>query len=391
MINEKVKQAISKITFDFEALSIYPLSWNITESAIVPTLGTDYKTLEYNPKFVESLTLQEVVAVLLHEVFHCVFLHPGRVDRNFSEGKNLFVWKMALEQVTNAEVIQVTNGKGYSLPGKPVDPRKIVQGYMGTGYVYTPDFKDLNEIEVYNELMKFYNEQSCDGAGSSLILTGDVKDSGNLSAEETQEAIEKAIATIKKMQKHGLTSSKLERLLKHLTTSRIPWKRVLASFVSRVVEGHDEFSFCKPNVKHPLADEIIIPDTISRHVDEPVVVVDTSGSIDNKTLREFASGIVAMLKGVVESAVVITTDAEVHEVVKVSSIQDILNGIKFCGGGGTDFRPVFDKIKKCDFMVFFTDGYATYPSQAPRYPVLWIMTKEHNKPPFGKVAYILEN
>jgi predicted metal-dependent peptidase len=42
-------------------------------------------------------------------------------------------------------------------------------------------------------------------------------------------------------------------------------------------------------------------------------------------------------------------------------------------------------------MVFFTDGYANYPDHRPEYPVLWIVTKDHQKPPFGKVAFILED
>jgi predicted metal-dependent peptidase len=94
------------------------------------------------------------------------------------------------------------------------------------------------------------------------------------------------------------------------------------------------------------------------------------------------------MEHIVDSYTVITTDAEVHEVVKVKDLKELLNKINFEGGGGTDFRDVFEKVKKCNAMIFFTDGYATYPEDPPRYPVLWVLTKDNEKPPWGNVAYI---
>ena len=47
------------------------------------------------------------------------------------------------------------------------------------------------------------------------------------------------------------------------------------------------------------------------------------------------------------------------------------------GGGGTDFRPVFDAIGKMDDQpccaVYLTDGYGAEPTKAPDYPVLWVL------------------
>ena len=51
------------------------------------------------------------------------------------------------------------------------------------------------------------------------------------------------------------------------------------------------------------------------------------------------------------------------------------------GGGGTDFRPVFEYIDEHqeinpDLLIFFTDGYGAYPERAPAYPVLWLLTAD---------------
>ena len=61
------------------------------------------------------------------------------------------------------------------------------------------------------------------------------------------------------------------------------------------------------------------------------------------------------------------------------------------GGGGTDFRPVFDKIKKefnnqIDCLVFFTDGYGDFPAHQPPYQVYWVTENPKSVDwPFGKV------
>lgn len=47
------------------------------------------------------------------------------------------------------------------------------------------------------------------------------------------------------------------------------------------------------------------------------------------------------------------------------------------GGGGTDFKPVFEWIAnrhlRADLLVYFTDAQGTFPAQAPYYPVIWLI------------------
>lgn len=394
-MHEKLQKAITKLVFTFDFLAIYPLSWDIIETNGVRTMAVDYKRLYYNREFVEELTIGEIVAVLIHEVFHCVLLHPSSVDRKLSEGKVASVWRHTLEQVTNNEVLNVLeNTKDYKLPGTPVSPIDILKRQavaVERGYIYDPDLKDMDEIEIYQKLVKHYDPTIDDDPDLDPSLDEVLPADDN--AEVKQEAIEKAIATIEKMKKKlgGKLSGNLERLLRRLTKPQVPWKRILYNFVSKVTEGHDEYSFSKPNVKHPLvlSGEVIVPATQSKIIENGVIVVDTSGSISIKELIQFASEIAEALKQM-ESTTVITTDVEVKERVKVSSIGDLLGKLKFKGGGGTDFNNVFNQVKSCEFMIFFTDGYAEYPKKPPQYPVLWVLTKDNTKPPWGTVAYMLE-
>jgi len=47
------------------------------------------------------------------------------------------------------------------------------------------------------------------------------------------------------------------------------------------------------------------------------------------------------------------------------------------GGGGTDFRPVFDWVehenRSPNMLVYFTDGAGEFPKLPPNYPVIWLV------------------
>ena len=63
------------------------------------------------------------------------------------------------------------------------------------------------------------------------------------------------------------------------------------------------------------------------------------------------------------------------------------------GGGGTSHVPVFEHIEELDepasCVVCLTDGYTTYPENAPMLPVLWVMTT-NEVAPFGETVPILD-
>ena len=50
------------------------------------------------------------------------------------------------------------------------------------------------------------------------------------------------------------------------------------------------------------------------------------------------------------------------------------------GGGGTDFRPFFKEMEKPGhdgaLLIYFTDGYGTFPDNAPQQELLWILNSE---------------
>jgi predicted metal-dependent peptidase len=118
-----------------------------------------------------------------------------------------------------------------------------------------------------------------------------------------------------------------------------------------------------------------------------VVLVDVSGSIDDRILERFAREIEAITRRFEARLVVVVGDDHVREVEIFEPGRSNLRDLQFHGGGGTDFSPLLREAEHWgpDIGVFLTDleGPALY---RPTFPVLWaVPTACADTPhPFGR-------
>jgi predicted metal-dependent peptidase len=120
------------------------------------------------------------------------------------------------------------------------------------------------------------------------------------------------------------------------------------------------------------------------------VAIDTSGSIDQVTLNQFA----AELQSIVDE----TKPARVHVIycdAKVQRIdtfeQDDVIEMHPKGGGGTAFAPAIDAAEQFDeppvALVYLTDLMGSFRTEPPSMPVLWTVTGSgFSAPPYGEVV-----
>ena len=91
-----------------------------------------------------------------------------------------------------------------------------------------------------------------------------------------------------------------------------------------------------------------------------------------------------------ERLVVIYCDAKVNHVDEFGPSDEIELSMR--GGGGTDFRPVFDYIEQNDLdprcLVYFTDTFGDFPDEQPDYPVLWGILAKGGKVPWGESVLV---
>jgi predicted metal-dependent peptidase len=123
---------------------------------------------------------------------------------------------------------------------------------------------------------------------------------------------------------------------------------------------------------------------------EIVIALDTSGSIGKLELEQFTGEISAISEEAQPEAIhVVYCDVAVQSSQEFTASEPVRLEPK--GGGGTDFRPVFDWVAKNDLapvcLIYLTDLCCESFPEIPDYPVLWV-TDSRRTAPFGETVRI---
>lgn len=340
------------------------------------TFCTDGKVIRYNEAFCASLPDLQVRGVLAHEVAHVALGHLWRIGN-----RKLEKWNIAADYAINRML--VSYAEECEAQGHPVPWVLPPCGLLD------PAFTGKATEEIYNLLP---DEDESDGGGSGVPGPGDFEAPAAESSEEQGSEDDWKIAvvqaaTVAKMQ--GRCPGSVRRLVDELVSPKIPWQETLREFIR--VQAREDYSWSRPARRYAHAG-VILPGLHSERMGKIVVAVDTSGSIDAEILRQFTSEMQAILDGTKpEGLTVIYCDAKVQHVSQYE-YGDAIRFDEAKGGGGTDFRPVFDYIARQDIeitaCVYLTDGFGSHASNSPDYPVLWALTgmgASYSTFPFGEV------
>ena len=180
----------------------------------------------------------------------------------------------------------------------------------------------------------------------------------------------------------------ISEIVDDLLSPQQDWRTLLALFVQP--HAHD-YDWLKPDRRLLGAYGLYLPTLSGEKVEDLIVAIDTSGSIGGDELRMFLSEFRGILQAYPHMHVyLVTCDAQIWGFEELTSQDPVPTEIQ--GRGGTDFRPVFDEIEHRTLTpsatVFLTDGMGDYPDEAPPYPVLWVLTADHQTPPFGTVTVL---
>jgi predicted metal-dependent peptidase len=166
----------------------------------------------------------------------------------------------------------------------------------------------------------------------------------------------------------------------HLLQPRLPWRMLLARYMTAM--ARDDFSYMRPSRREG---DAILPSLKSSQV-EIVVAVDTSGSIRVNEMDEFLSEVSA-LKGQMRARVtLLACDTNLSEGTPwiFEPWEEFRCPAEIQGGGGTDFRPVFEWLdeqgQRPELLVYFTDAQGQFPQFEPNYPVIWLVKGKETVP-----------
>lgn len=345
-----------------------------------PTMGTDGENLYYNSDFIKTLSDEELCAVILHEVLHCAFRHQWR-----REDRDAGKWNMAADYAINTIVEE-----SFKLPaGGLVDPK-----YYG-----------MSAEEIYDSLEDQKTEEQTwcekdsweEGEGSSnkqpsvLDKVFGKKKKGTLSGAE-KEAKWRELYEENILNNYGKLPGALRRVVDN--THYVPvldWASLVASLLS---EDENDYTFSHPDRRF-LDGDIIMPGQFSIDCLKDVIFAyDTSGSIGEDDLRAFYHETLALFENFSSlQGWVAMCDAWLHSF-KEADPSRSFEEFDFMGGGGTDFNPVFEEIKKRNMkpkaLFYFTDTYGDFPNEEPAYPVFWLVRSRIDENyrldvPFGQV------
>lgn len=188
----------------------------------------------------------------------------------------------------------------------------------------------------------------------------------------------------------GRMGASIPRVIGDLLETKVDWREVFREFVQSAMRGKDEYTWRKMN-KSYLANNMYLPSMHSETMGELVVAIDTSGSIDNEQISEFASELASICETCSPDKVrVLWWDTKVHgEQVFEGNYDDIAKMLKPKGGGGTHVGCVSNYIIKssinAEALVIFTDGYVeNNPKWEVTTPTMWFVTQNSSfVPPAG--------
>ena len=120
-----------------------------------------------------------------------------------------------------------------------------------------------------------------------------------------------------------------------------------------------------------------------------VIALDTSGSTQGELVRMFATRTCEILResegfGSKVNVRIIECDASVQHETVITSREELdryRDSFQVHGGGGTDFRPVFERVddyleegelEDLQGLIYFTDGLGTFPERMPSYDTAFV-------------------
>lgn len=354
----KLSNARSRLLLDHPFFGVLALRLQLIEDESLPTLATNGSYIRYNPQFIEQLSLGLCASALAHEVMHCVLEHISR--RTAREPRR---WNQACDFAANPIL------KDAGLP-------------LGEGWLFCPSYAGKSADEIYAMLPE---------GGSDHEPLCDVQQTQGADDLAEDAIIEWKIATVqaaKIAQGHGTLPAQIKKILDDVLTPAIPWRDALASFMTERIK--DDYTWRRPNPYYAHTG-IYLPTMDGIGMGEMVIALDTSGSV-LPVIDEFGSTVKDIVAAVRPQRVhVVYCDAEVNRVDVFERGQAL--SFEAVGGGGTDFRPVFDHIKNNSInpacMLYLTDMYGAFPTEKPEYPVLWCATSDV-RGPFGDTLQIKE-
>lgn len=409
---EKIQNAKARLMLEHPYFGTIASALKLEKSDNIEAFLSDGNSLQFNDEYFDAVGVEEVEFALANGAMHTVLKHEKRAGDRYE-----WLWQLATDYTINTMLVS----SGLALP----DRANFQERFEG---MYAEEVYEVLRSEITNEELSSdenLKEQAHDEQGKTNNdrLSEEEKDGeengdhsnqpssspapsrqressdtptqdqdmgegeSEMSLEEEKQMAEAFFEQLfKKMNRQGTLPKDLKFLVPRYFSHQIDWREMLYRYIASYAKS--SFTFMPPNMKY-LYRGIYLP-SLSSDLLRIVIAIDSSGSVDEKLLGLFLGEIESITQQYPNFEIdIIIADAKIqsHEVFLPG---EALN-YEITGGGGTDFRPVFEYIdRSIDYptlLLYFTDGMGTFPSNEPPYDTLWVMP-EMCSVPFGETVLI---
>ena len=388
-------------------------------------LATDGKRIYYAPKWVLLRYRKEKEAIVrdyLHMVFHCVF-HHAFVDTLLDIPR----WDLACDIAVESAIEDLHLSCATAIRRNEQDAfvRKLqnevklfsaekIYAWLMDNPLSDDDFAKLKRaFEADSHDIWYLRSSSAfeqggegeDGPGQSgeagcVYAAGHGAGSENLGQEwkDIARRMQTDLESFTKIQ--GDQAGSMMQSLREVNRERYDYSAFLRKFAvpdEAMKINDDEFDYIFYTYgmdlygKMPLIEPLEYKEV--RRIREFVIAIDTSGSVQGDTVQRFLNKTWNILKQQESFSSrinlhIIQCDAEIQEDRKITAPEEIdeyIKTMRLRGFGGTDFRPVFEYVDRLcrekEFahlggLIYFTDGYGTFPEKQPDYRAAFVFLDE---------------
>jgi predicted metal-dependent peptidase len=326
-------------------------------------VDTDWR-LYVDPATVAEWSIEQIGAVLLHEVLHLLRDHAGRGQDLGVTNQTAAPWNAACDAEINDDLVEAK----VPLPDAPIlpstlgkPPGQLAESYYrprrrprhpdcGSGAHGRPRLYELDALAV--------GDPDADQNGIDPLEVASIR----------REAADAVLAASQKSP--GSVPDGLRRWASDELLPVVDWRRELAAVIRRAAydtAGRVDYRQGRRNRRAAALPSVVLPGLV-RPVPSVAVVIDTSASVDAGELSAAVAevtGIAAAIGARQRQVTVFAVDAQVQAVSRAARAQDI----ELTGGGGTDMRKGLDAAAALrpqpHVIVVLTDGWTPWPDRPP--------------------------
>ena len=375
------------------------------------SIGTDSENIRFNPLWLIENFRGDSVRVnraYLHMLLHCVFRHMFH-----NEDKDADLWNLACDVAVSAIIddmhyrcVRVTvPDERQAMYDRMREHMKVLtaEGIYKELKKQPPAFMEMEKLKRFFTIDDhvFWDSKKDDDDQKDDDKEND-KDRQERQEQKWQEIISKMRTNIETFSKDATDlAAGLYDYIRIDTRQKYDYRRFLKKFTTLREEVRldlDSFDYIyymyglERYGNMPLIEPLEYKE--SKKVEELAIVIDTSESCSGDTVRRFLNETFSILmdrenffKHMNVHIIQCDIDAQKDDVITCEAdMQRYLEQFQVIGFGGTDFRPAFayvDKLcnekvfKKLKGLLYFTDGYGTYPASRPSYQTAFVFFEEN--------------